>query len=242
MDERSIILINGEPGSGKSTLGKSLAHRYHDKLEQESVHHPLHFHSQLEINRPLASHISLGQYIRDIYTGETESYYAAQIKQHFDSSTPYNLLDDTLANCLTLEAFLYHDNARLVFLDGYPRRAAQVDDLRVMSGDLGYNLRGMIVTDIDTDTAKARCLKRDRGLGKSALSHDVADVSHAEEIVEQRFHTYQENTPSMIETIQKLNLPVEYIPTGGLKDKTLRLGEAAVERLLHRDGDAVRLT
>jgi adenylate kinase family enzyme len=241
MDERSIILINGEPGSGKSTLGKNLAHRYHNKLEQENMHHPVRLHSQLETSHPLASHISLGQYIRDIYTGETESYYAAQIKKHFDSSTPYDLLDDTLANCLTLEAFLYHDNARLVFLDGYPRRTAQVDDMRVMSGDLGYDLRGMIMTDIDTDTAKARCLKRDRGLGKSALNN-VANSFHAEEIVEQRFRTYQKNTPDMLDAIQKLNLPVEHVPTGGLKDRTLHLGEAAVERLLHRDRNPERLT
>lgn len=240
MEERSIILINGQPSSGKSTLGRGLAHRYHDKLAQKLAHDP---HAPLrlsldygaaESNKPLASHISLGQYIRDIYTGETESYYAARIRQHLDSSNPFELLDDTLANSLTLEAFLYHNDAQLVFLDGYPRRSSQIDDLRVMSGDLGYDLRGMIITDVDTETAKARCLKRDRGLGKVALSEVVTSSDHAEEIVEQRFRTYSENMPATIEAIQKLNLPVEYVPTEGLKEKTLRLGEAAVERILRR--------
>lgn len=234
MEERSIILINGQPGSGKSTLGRGLARRYHDRFEQERAHHLLHPGSKPDTSHPLAAHISLGQYVRDIYAGETESYYAAQVKEHLDSTAPYDLLDDTLANCLTLEAFLYHGDAKLVFLDGYPRRAAQVDDLRTMSGDLGYNLRGMVVSDVETDIAKARCLKRDRGLGKSALTSGPSHPLQAEKIVEQRFRTYHENTPGMIEVIQKQNLPVEYVPTGGLKDKTLRLGEAAVERLLGR--------
>lgn len=240
MEERNIILVGGEPSSGKSTLGESLAHTYHAEIERqrrqtlELVSHSV-FEQLLDTkDTPYASHVSLGQYVRDVYTKQTDSYYYPTVKKHLESDDPYDLLDDLVAYGLTLEAFLHHNDSELIFLDGYPRRATQVDDIAMMAGDLGYRLRGMIVTE--TKDAKARCLKRDRGLGMTAVGSALNDSIPPELAVERRFHLYEQFMPETLAEVHSLGIPVEYIDTSGPKDATFMLGKKATARFLQENG------
>lgn len=240
MEERSIILIGGEPSSGKSTLGESLAHAYHVEIEQQRrqtldlVSHSV-FEQLLDTHSaPYASHVSLGQYIRDVYAKKTDSYYYSTVKKHLESDDPYDLLDDLVAYGLTLEAFLHHNDSGLIFLDGHPRRASQVDDIAMMAGDLGYKLRGMIVTE--TQDAKARCLKRDRGLGMTAVGSALSDSIPPEAAVERRFHLYEQFMPATLAGVHSLGIPVEHIDTSGPKGTTFMLGKKATARFLQENG------
>lgn len=236
MEERNIILVGGEPSSGKSTLGKSLAHAYHTEIEQQrhqaldTASHSVFEQLLHDTTSPYASHVSLGQYVRDVYAQKTDSYYYPTIKKHLESDDPYDLLDDLVAYGLTLEAFLHHNDSELIFLDGYPRRASQVDDIAMMAGDLGYTLRGMIVTE--TQNAKARYLKRDRNLGATAVGNALNHSIAPEIAVERRFQQYEQHMPDTLRSIRTLDLPIEHIDTSGPKEITFKLGKEATARFL----------
>jgi adenylate kinase family enzyme len=206
MNERSMIMLHGKPGSGKSTLGKSLEASF----TSEDV---------------AAKHVSLGDQVRAIYHGERGSYYTNVIRRHLESGDPHAPLDRSIAYGVVLEALQRPDvdAADLIFLDGYPRSHDQVEGVLELASGGDYDIRGLLQTEVDTEIAYRRLMKRNRPLGRAALND--ADIRR-------RFQTYDQDTPAMLAELGVLGIPAETIKTSGPKEATLRHALVATAYML----------
>jgi adenylate kinase len=206
MNERSIILLNGKPGSGKSTLGESLAHH-------------------LTSPDTAAEHVSLGNQVRAIYSGQRSSYYANTIRRHLESDDPHAPLDRSIAFGVILEALQRPnvDAADLIFLDGYPRSRDQVEGVIELASGGDYDIRGLLQTEVGTEIAYRRLMKRNRPLGRAALN----DID-----IQRRFQLYDQDTPPMLAELGVLGIPAETIKTSGPKEATLRHALVATAYML----------
>lgn len=206
MNERSMIMLHGKPGSGKSTLGKSLA----DSFTSEET---------------TARHVSLGDQVRAIYHGERHSYYTNTIRRHLESDDPHAPLDRSVAYGVVLETLQHPDidAADLIFLDGYPRSQDQVEGIVELANGGGYDLRGLLQTEVNSEIAYRRLMKRNRPLGRVALS----DVE-----INRRFQLYDQDTPALLAELGILGIPTETIKTSGPKEATLRHALVATAYML----------
>lgn len=203
MSERSIVLISGKPGSGKTTLANNLVAAYS--------------HS------PDVAAISLGQEVRDVYTGDVASPYLETVRHHLDSPAPHTLLDDETVYGIALGALQRHRHTSLVFLDGFPRRLSQVDDLHTLAVTHSFSVRGMIETVVDDELAIVRQLKRRRPHDPTTLT----DTQAADRVA--LYHTHM---PATISALEYHGLYHESVSTAGPKEEALTRAVGAVSLML----------
>lgn len=203
--ERDIILIGGMPGSGKSRLGKSLAHELRTEMSIE--------------------HLSIGDIVRAIGRGAINSYHSEHINKHLTGPKANELIDNRIMYDVINETLSAHDSTSHLLLDGYPRTLDQLDDLTELTAHDGRTQLGALVTITDEDLAVMRMIKRSPRDYEGNLT-----VTEARERIRQYVDSY---TP-VIRELRASGQPLKTIDTSGIKEDTNLAGLDALRTILQK--------
>jgi adenylate kinase len=133
-DSRTVILLIGPPGAGKTTQARNLSRKY---------------------NIPS---ISMGDLLKkDAGWGKMGSKKI--LKAEVESG---ELADDQTADLLMRKRLLLEDAQRGFILDGYPAREGQADKLDALLKERGLPAPVLIYLDVSDDVARARMKGRGR--------------------------------------------------------------------------------
>ena len=133
-DSRTVILLIGPPGAGKTTQARNLSRKY---------------------NIPS---ISMGDLLKkDAGWGKMGSKKI--LKAEVESG---ELADDQTADLLMRKRLLLDDAQRGFILDGYPARAGQADKLDALLKERGLPAPILIYLDVPDDVARTRMKGRRR--------------------------------------------------------------------------------
>jgi len=186
-----MVVSVGPPGGGKTTVAKTLAAR--------------HGVTVLEVGNLLQAEIR-----RQTPLGE-------QIKPYKMAGelVPSELVKDVLSRELD------RADRKCVFFDGFPRAHAQVDILNELLGQHHLQLCGILILDLDAQTAFERIAGRRVCLNCGAIYNVFTQPSKndgvcdkcggkliqreddRDETVQQRFKTYERETVPVIEFLKK---------------------------------------
>ena len=133
-DSRTVILLIGPPGAGKTTQARNLSRKYNIP----SV-------SMADLLKKNAGWGKMGS--KKILKAEVESG---------------ELADDQTADLLMRKRLLLDDAQRGFVLDGYPARAGQADKLDALLKERGLPAPILIYLDVPDDVARARMKDRRR--------------------------------------------------------------------------------
>ena len=121
---------------------------------------------------------------------------------------------DEVTNDLVRDRLGHPDCTPGFLLDGYPRTAAQVDELDTMLAELGSHLDAVLELTVDTDEVVDRLIKR---------SHIEGREDDSEEVVRHRLDVYAEQTAPLVEVYSKRGLLVQVDGLGEIDEVTQRL-------------------
>lgn len=206
MYEKSLILIDGPPGSGSTRLSRSMKER----LLEEKVS---------------IEHISTGDRLRAIGKEALDSAYTQAVVDHFNNSGPNVAMDDSLMFAIVDEAFIQYQKKQIVILNGFPRYGPQVDDLIALSDIHDRAIRGAIITQADWQVNLDRMLSRGLKHSDRQIDRDTAIDRLADRMT---------SLPGVIEALESQEIAVRYVDTDGPKSLTDRLGLQAL-RSFYRD-------
>jgi adenylate kinase len=133
-DSRTVILLIGPPGAGKTTQARKLSRKY--KIPSVSM---------ADLLKKNAGWGKMGS--KKILKAEVESG---------------ELADDQTADLLMRKRLLLNDAQRGFILDGYPARAGQADKLDALLKERGLPAPILIYLDVPDDVARARMKGRRR--------------------------------------------------------------------------------
>lgn len=176
-----IIVVHGPPYSGKSTQSKKLTEY---SIGGRSIHH-----------------VSSGNLLRAIRTGEIESVYGDIVNGHKDSGR----VDDRVVNGIMFEFISKCPEDSIILVDGYPRFKDAVGLFINEIDNSGHTLLGCINVDISLDTSLARF--PERGTRKGERFVEVND-----EVVRKR---YSEHTDYTLEAIAELGKKTRIVSIDG---------------------------
>jgi len=149
------LLIVGPPGSGKGTQAARISER-------------------LGIVA-----ISTGDIFRANVKGGTP--LGVEAKQYMDAG---DYVPDSVTNRMVRDRLKQDDVAEGFLLDGYPRTAAQVDELDAILEENGTSLDVVLQLTADQDELVARLLKRAQIEGRADDTEDV--IRHRLDVYEQQ--------------------------------------------------------
>ena len=138
------LLILGPPGAGKGTQAKQIAEHFGIPA------------------------ISTGDIFRANVRDETP--LGLEVKAIMDAG---EYVPDELTNRLVRDRLAEPDAAQGFLLDGYPRTAAQVDELDAILEEQGHPLQHVLELTVDTEEVVGRLLKRAETDGRSDDTEDV---------------------------------------------------------------------
>ncbi|WP_372696981.1 adenylate kinase [Arthrobacter sp. JSM 101049] len=155
------LLIVGPPGSGKGTQ----AARISDRLGIVAI--------------------STGDIFRANVKGGTP--LGVEAKQYMDAG---DYVPDSVTNRMVRDRLKQEDVAEGFLLDGYPRTAAQVDELDAILEEDGTSLDVVLQLTADQDELVARLLKRAEIEGRA---------DDTEEVIRHRLDVYEQQTQVVVD-------------------------------------------
>jgi adenylate kinase len=179
------LVLLGPPGAGKGTQAARLA-------EQLGV-----------------PAISTGDIFRANIKGGTELGRTAQ-----EYSSRGALVPDSVTNAMVRDRLAQDDVAQGFLLDGYPRNAAQVEELDAILADLGRALDLAVEITADPEVVVERLLKRAQIEGREDDTEDV---------VRHRLDVYAEQTAPISQVYADRGLLAQVDGIGDVDAVTQRL-------------------
>ena len=179
------LLILGPPGAGKGTQAKRIA---------------AHFGIPA---------ISTGDIFRANITAAPK---LGKLVDEIVKSGKY--VPDEVTNDLVRDRLLEADCAGGFLLDGYPRTAAQVNELDSMLASHGHGLDVVLELTVDVDEVVARLLKRAETEGRA---------DDTEEVIRHRQDVYNEQTAPLVDVYSERGLLHQVDGMGEVDDVTSRL-------------------
>lgn len=141
---KSIVLVHGKPGLGKTTLARSVV----NALRQGGV---------------AAEHFSIGERLRAISSGEVVSQFSMQLASQHDTLYRHAHVTDPAIIHGVVGEYLQQTAANVVVIDGHPRYMETAKDYSQATSSLGWRTAGVIVLNGDDNLAGERMKERDRG-------------------------------------------------------------------------------
>ena len=182
------IVLLGPPGAGKGTQAARLARR-----------------------RGVPA-ISTGDIFRRNTAEGTELGRAAQ--RYMDAG---EYVPDEITNSMVADRLAQPDAADGFLLDGYPRTAAQVDELDAALARTGTALDAVLELTADTDEVVARLVRRAAEQGRADDTEDV---------IRRRLEVYAEQTAPLAGRYGERGLLVQVDGVGGVDEVEARIAKA----------------
>jgi adenylate kinase len=179
------IVLVGPPGAGKGTQAARLSERLG------------------------APHISTGDLFRDNMKNETDLGKEAQ--RYVDAG---DLVPDEVTVKMVKDRLAQSDAQEGFLLDGFPRNAAQAQELESVLGDLGQRLDAVLVFEVDDEELVQRLTARGR-------SDDT------EETIRHRQEVYRSETEPLIEHYSDIAVRVDAV--GSVDEITDRAMDALAD-------------
>jgi adenylate kinase len=179
------LIILGPPGAGKGTQAKRIAAKFDIPA------------------------ISTGDIFRKNIADRTE---LGVLVDEIVKSGKY--VPDEVTNDLVRNRLLEADCKGGFLLDGYPRTAAQVDELDAMLADNGHRLDTVLELTVDVDEVVARLLKRAQTEGRADDTEDV--IRHRQDV-------YNEQTAPLVHVYSDRGLLLRVDGMGDVDEVTERL-------------------
>lgn len=151
-DSRTVILLIGPPGAGKTTQARNLSKKY--KIPSVSM---------ADLLKKDAGWGKMGS--KKILKAEVESG---------------ELADDQTADVLMRKRLLLEDTQRGFILDGYPARRGQADKLDALLKERGLPAPVLIYLDVPDDVARARMRGRGRADDSADMIERLLAQHHRE--------------------------------------------------------------
>jgi adenylate kinase len=179
------IVLVGPPGAGKGTQAARLSERLG------------------------APHISTGDLFRDNMKNETDLGKEAQ--RYVDAG---DLVPDEVTVKMVKDRLAQSDAQEGFLLDGFPRNAAQAQELESVLGELGQRLDAVLVFEVDDEELVQRLTARGR-------SDDT------EETIRHRQEVYRSETEPLIEHYSDIAVRVDAV--GSVDEITDRAMDALAD-------------
>ena len=150
-----LLLIAGKPASGKTTVSKKLVSAWDEAGTGISL-----------------THVSTGDTLRSIASGEINSQFKRDVKSHSDElrqalPLPYSLVADVLLEALNTRT------ERLILLDGHPRYPEEINDTLGFARFTRRKILGLVELTVPDEVAKTRMLSRQKQGEKKFEEADV---------------------------------------------------------------------
>lgn len=195
-----VIVVHGYAGSGKTTQCERIATE--------------------GFNESTVQHISIGKRLRAIRLGAAASrFYEDIISRPRDSDLP-----DDIANGIVFESLEETEEADLVLIDGYPRRARTVGLFHDSLQEGGHELLGTVFLRISEQTSIDRVLERGEREGEELKGESL------QEDAERRYPRDAQTVHRAINALGAI-APVERIDANGEEDEVYVRFKAALGRL-----------
>ncbi|UFU05741.1 adenylate kinase [Ruania halotolerans] len=185
---RVRLILLGPPGAGKGTQAARLAER---------------------LDVPA---ISTGDIFRQNVSDGTE---LGQLAQKYMDAGEY--VPDEVTNHMVAARLAQPDAADGFLLDGYPRTAAQVDELDSILAAQGRELSHVVELTADTDEVVQRLLAR---------AQDQGRADDTESVIRRRLEVYAEQTAPLVDVYSQRGLLVQVDGMGAVDEVTERLSTA----------------
>ncbi|GEM_PF-6154235 len=159
---RDIVLLQGYPGSGKSSAATQLAETYNNPDYDQLAHY------------------SVGNHLRGIINGTIESTQTAHILEQSEVLAVSQRLDDHVVNEVVKEHLATLPARSITLIDAYPLYVDQIPEFQRNVTELSAKVLGVVEIEIDPKIAFGRIIQRG-----TRTHEDHADVAFAQRRIDE---------------------------------------------------------